>query len=208
MRRVGGPPFSGEAILGRGFRPFQSVAPARFPLHGSRSFDRPAAALNVPQPADCCWSRWESFLPAVLIWGLSCFPSLVFEAVARDRTIRLDDLGAERSELIAVGPDEDQLLASLVTLGIGLGEQKRAQAAFLFRAAAHHGHLSGFENDAHGKVGKRLFRLTVVDLELLSSVRGGVRNCLVRALHLPMMDLGSEAQRDRVAPSWAAITRK
>src|SRR3954449_2258678 len=116
-----------------------------------------------------------------------------------DGAIGLRVVPAEHPVLVARGPDEDELLALLVPVVLGGGEQEGAQAALLIRAAADHGDLSRLEHEARREVAEGLLLLAVVDPELLGRIRRGVGQGLIGTLDRAVVDLGSEPQRDAVA---------
>ena len=116
-----------------------------------------------------------------------------------DGAIGLRLLLADHPELVPRGPEEDQLLALLVAVVLGGGEQEGAQASLLLRPAADDGDLARLEHEVRRQVAEGLLLLAVVDPELLGGVRRGMGQGLVGSLDRAVMDLGGEPQRDAVA---------
>ena len=93
--------------------PSMAVAPSIGPERISMSVGRLCILLVLRIVLASCADR-----------GFFLVTKLRLRSVAKDGAIRLGDLLAECAELVAVGPDQNQLLASLVAAGIGLREEK------------------------------------------------------------------------------------
>lgn len=92
---------------------------------------------------------------------------------------------------VAGSPDEHQALQALITMRLGLGQEKSTQASFLFRPAADHNHLTGLDDEIGAQVAQRFFLLAVRDLKLLRRHGTDIGHRGVGALNWPKMEFGS-----------------
>ena len=176
-----------------------AVHPSEVPIHGRRSCGLGFSGYPWPRPVRAVSCRRAVLLARGDLAGLLASSAWLLGVPGGDGTIGLRVLLAEHPELVPRGPEQDQLLALLVPVVLGWGEQEGAQAPLLLRPAADDGDLARLEHEVRGQVAERLLLLAVVDLELLGGVGRGVGQGLVRSLDRAVMDLGREPQRDAVA---------
>ena len=74
---------------------------------------------------------------------------------------------ASSRELPCPGLLEQDLLEDPVAVGLGLGEQERAEAPLALDAAADHGDLARLQRERRGQLAERVFLLAVLHHELL-----------------------------------------